>query len=250
MTRKIILNPKYQHLQDFVVHIPETFLSGGECIYDARNKIKVFQFNGLKLNVKRYCIPIIFNRLAYLYLRRPKAVRAYEYALKLNALHINTPDPVAYIIEKEHGLLSYSYFISLQVPYSHRFYEFGHATMTPENISLLETFGHFTARLHQSEVYHQDYSPGNILFDLQDGKPEFCIVDINRMNFGPVSFRKGCANFARLWGPKEMFGYIARGYASERGYDEKETLREILQSRRQYWQKAIRKHPAEFPLEL
>lgn len=250
MNRKIILNPRYQHLEDFVTHIPETFLSGGECIYDARNKIKVFSYKGQLLNVKRYCIPIFFNRLAYLYLRQPKAVRAYNYALKLNTLHINTPDPVAYIIEKERGLLGYSYFISLQVPHSRRFYEFGTASLTPANRLILEAFGHFTAQLHEAGVYHQDYSPGNILFDCPAGGPEFCIVDINRMKFGPVSFRKGCANFARLWGPKNMFGIIARGYASVRGYNEEETLKEIWKARRIYWQKAIRKHPAEFPLEL
>lgn len=250
MTRKIIINPRYAHLKDFVEHIPERFLSEGECIYDARNKIKVFAEGDIKLNVKRYCIPIIFNRLAYMYLRKPKAVRAYSYALKLRTLHIDTPEPIAYILEKEQGLLGYSYFISLQVPYSRRFYEFGEASMTAENQRILEAFGRFTACLHQSEVYHQDYSPGNILFDVLQGKPEFCIVDINRMKFGPVSFRKGCANFARLWGPKEMFRHIAREYASQREFDEDRTLREILKIRRRYWKKAIRKHPAEFPLEL
>ena len=54
MTRKIIINPRYAHLKDFVEHIPERFLSEGECIYDARNKIKVFAEGDIKLNVKRY----------------------------------------------------------------------------------------------------------------------------------------------------------------------------------------------------
>lgn len=250
MSKITVINPSYSNLTNFISRLPEIFLSEGEYLHDGRNKIKIFDVDGLKINVKRYRIPLIFNRFIYIHLRPTKAQRAYEYALKLQEKGINTPAPIAYIIEKSYGLLSFSFFISVQVPYSRRFYEFGNATLTPENRTILKEFGQYTAKLHEHEIYHQDYSPGNILFDLVDGKPEFCLVDINRMIFGPVSLKKGCTNFARLWGNPEMFLILGSAYAQSRRFDENLTCKEILKARRKYWQKAIRKRPAEFPLEF
>jgi len=250
MNKQMIINPRYQHLQPFLSQLPEIFLSEGEYIHDGRNKIKVFDMAGLKVNVKQYRIPLLFNRFTYLYLRQPKAERAYRYALRLQEKGIHTPTPIAYIIERNKALLGYSYFISLQVNYPRRFYEFGNAPMDEPNRMIIEEFGRYTAFLHQQEIYHQDYSPGNILFDLQKGKPEFCLVDINRMYFGPVSLKKGCANFARLWGSPEMFRILATAYAKARGWEVNTVCTEVLKARRRHWEKAIRKRPAEFPLKF
>ena len=250
MSRSIVINPEFQQLENFITHLPEIFLGQGEYLHDGRNKIKIFDIQGLRINVKRYRIPLIFNRFIYMYLRQPKAVRAYNYALRLQDKGINTPTPIAYILEKQGCLLGFSYFISIQVPYSRRFYEFGKAPVDTDNIRIFENFGQYTARLHEKEIYHQDYSPGNILFDIREGKTEFCLVDINRMEFGPVSLKKGCANFARLWGPPEMFRIIAREYARNRGFEETETCHEVLKAREKYWRKVARKRPPEFPLEF
>lgn len=250
MNRQIVIHPDYSALRDFITRLPDVFLHEGEYLHDGRNKIKIFDVSGLKVNVKRYRIPIFFNRIVYLYLRKTKAERAYEYALRLQEMAIRTPAPIAYIIEKKGMLLGYSYFISIQEDYSRRFYEFGDAELTEEHAMIWKEFGRYTARLHQQNVCHQDYSPGNILFDLKNGKPEFCIVDINRMYFGTVSFKKGCANFARLWGNPEMFRIIATAYAEERGWDENKTCREVLKARKEHWRKMARKREIEFPLEF
>lgn len=250
MSKQIIIHPQYQHLEEFISQLPKIFLSTGTYIHDGRNKIKTWEVNGLKINAKRYRIPLFINRFIYYYFRKTKAERAYDYALKLQEKGINTPTPIAYIVEKQHGLLGYSYFISLQVDYSRRFYEFGTNPLTEENKKTLQEFGRYTAHLHQQEIYHQDYSPGNILFDIKNGHPEFCIVDINRMSFGPVSFQKGCANFARLWGSPEMFRIMAIAYAQSRGWNVEAVCQEVLKARQRYWQKAIRKRPAKFPLEF
>ena len=173
MNRQIVIHPDYSGLRDFITRLPDIFLHEGEYLHDGRNKIKIFDVCGLKVNVKRYRIPIFFNRFIYLYLRKTKAERAYEYALRLQKMGIHTPVPIAYIIEKKGMLLGYSYFISIQEDYSRRFYEFGNAELTEEHAMIWKEFGRYTARLHQQNVCHQDYSPGNILFDLKNGKPEF-----------------------------------------------------------------------------
>ena len=63
----------------------------GKTIYKARNEIKVFEVDGVELNVKRYRVPLLINRVIYRFFRQPKAVRAYEYALRLVAKGFETP---------------------------------------------------------------------------------------------------------------------------------------------------------------
>ena len=63
----------------------------------------------MELNVKRYRVPHLINRVIYRFFRQPKAVRAYEYALRLVAKGFETPAPIAYILFRKKGFLEYSY---------------------------------------------------------------------------------------------------------------------------------------------
>ena len=84
------------------------------------------------------------------------------------------------------------------------------------------------------------------------GTYHFSLVDTNRMYFGVVDIDKGCANFARLWGPKRLFCLLARTYAGERHMDAAECERLILLHRKRFWTKYMRKHKddIDFKLEL
>lgn len=104
-------------------------------------------------------------------------------------------------------MIKYSYFISLQSSYRRNFYEFGNADVN-DCRDVVIAFARYTARLHESDIMHRDYSPGNILFDKIDGEYHFMLVDINRMSFGKISIDMGCANFARLWGQKAFLNYL------------------------------------------
>ena len=42
------------------------------------------------------------------------------------------------------------------------------------------------------------------------------------MHFGEVDIKKGCANFARLWGQTPFFILLGKEYARSRGMDEEE----------------------------
>ena len=95
-----------------------------------------------------------------------------------------------------------------------------------------------------------DYSPGNILWDKDDKGYHFAVVDINRMRFGKVNIKDGCAALRRLWGPKRFIELIARRYADARGYDENEAVRLTMQARAAFWTRYQRRHPVDFDLEL
>ena len=137
----IVIHPQYEYLTDFIHRLPAFFEKEGTTIYDGRNRIKVFQVDGLLLNVKRFRKPILINRLIYSLLRAPKAKRSYEYALRLREKGIDTPEPIAYILCEEKGLLSWSYFISFQMPETyHTLYEAGQGPIE-ENSELFRALG-------------------------------------------------------------------------------------------------------------
>lgn len=246
---KFYINPKYARLRLALAKIPSIFDTQGQEIYHSRNVIKVFHVDGIALNVKSYGHPNWINKFVYSSgLRKPKGLRAYQYPSVLRKKGIGTPEEVAYIEYRHWHILKRSFFISVQSPYPHTFYEAGNFE-AHQHDDLAEAFAKFTARMHEQGVMHRDYSPGNILWDQQGGEYHFLIVDINRLYFGPVSLRKGCRNFARLWGPKSFFITIVRTYARCRHFDEELALRVALCERKRFWKRISRKHPVKFKLE-
>ena len=148
-------------LRRFVHSLPETFEQGGRVIYRQRNEIRVFDLpDGRQINVKRYRVPPLPLRFVYTFFRAPKAQRAYDYALRLRQAGIETPTPLACLIERQGGLLRRSYFVSEQVPHDRNFYEFGRGGIDGRE-DILRAFARFTARVHEAGFLHADYSPGN-----------------------------------------------------------------------------------------
>lgn len=252
MKTTITVNPKYESLRAFLERIPTVFEHEGREIYNDRNIIKVLDApNGTALNVKRYCVPKGPNRLVYsLGIRKPKGLRAFRYPQRLLAASIDTPEPVAYIEERRGGLLGYSFFISLQCSYEHTLKDVGNAEPGTYE-ALAEALGRFTASMHDKQLMHRDYSPGNVLYHVDaDGHYHFSLVDINRMHFGSVDQRHGCLNFIRLWGPKRFFELLVRAYAEARGFDSDACVAFALERRRQFWTRYGKKHRVMFNLEL
>lgn len=245
---KIVINPEFSYLKYFIQQVPSRFLLEGRTIYKARNEIKVMETHGLQLNVKQYRSPFFFNRIIYSFFRPSKASRAYGYALQILEKGFETPLPVAYIQTRQAGLIDVCYLITLQSSCSRNFYEFGQGDWQDRK-DILEAFAVYTARLHEAGICHRDYSPGNILFDKKDGGIVFSLVDINRMDFGPVDMEKGCANFARLWGKEDLFLFLAYAYAKARNFGSEECVRLILQYREKFWNRYLSKHPAPFPMD-
>ena len=244
---KMIVNPEYKQYTAMIESIPKLFDTSGRTIYKNRNEIKVFDMSGIAINVKRYKAPFFINRIIYTFFRKTKAQRAYSYALRLLAKGFDTPSPIAYILYKKKGLICHSYFISMQSSCQRDMYEFGKGLLSGRE-SIISSLARYTSMLHDSGVYHNDYSPGNILFQQTGEDVKFTLVDINRMRFHPVSIQKGCANFARLWGGDDMFRLLAREYAVARHSDIADCTRWVFLYRKRFWKKYTRKH--EMPFEL
>lgn len=250
--RNIRVNPKYEHLREFISLLPERMDEEGTYIYGGRrNLIKLFVApDGTRLNVKRYKIPAFPSNIVYSTgIRKPKGERAYTYPALLLEKGIETPEAVAYIEDRTAGLLRQSWFISIQCPYSHLLYEMGHAK-EEEYAPLAMALAAYAAHMHNQQVLHLDFSPGNVLWEKTDGKYLFSIVDINRMRFGEVSMEAGCRSFARLWGPKHFLQLLVREYARLRHFDAGAAEQCLMEERKRFWAHYQKKREMEFELEL
>lgn len=215
---KIKISPDFQHLISFITALPCTFQSQGTVLYKVRNEVRLIETEGIKLVVKKFKVPHFINRITYTFFRKSKARRSYEYSAMLAEKGFGAAVPVAYMEEMKGGLLNSSYYISLFCAYSRDFNEF-RVTPIDGREKILRDFARFTARLHVAGIRHLDYGGGNILFEEAEDETKFCLIDINRMSFGPVDIQKGCENFKLLYLVEEAFRFVAKEYAVARGFD-------------------------------
>lgn len=237
---KLVLNPSYRRLEKFMENLPLSFSTLGECIYKARNELRKFSYEGQSYVVKSYKVPLFVNRVAYTFFRPGKAKRAYEYALRLRAMGIETPTPVAYIEIKRGGLLWHSFFVSENCPYSRMMREFDSGGVAGRE-DILKAFAAFTADVHEKGVLHLDYSAGNILFDKQGDQIRFSILDLNRMRFVHMTPKMCLANFNRFCHDEAIVRYVVAEYARLRGWDETASVEEALVAYREFWTRIERK---------
>jgi tRNA A-37 threonylcarbamoyl transferase component Bud32 len=223
---KVVINPKYKFLDSFIRNIPTVFEKEGELIYEARNKLKSYDIQGVKIIVKSYKKPHFINRIAYTIIRPSKAKRAYEYAFKLLDKGIQTPEPIAYIEINKNGLLETSYYISIfEKDYNYiRSYMSNHA----KDDNLLLELAKFICLLHEKGILFLDMSPGNILYKKNNDLYDFCLVDINRMKFmKSIPLSRRYKSFKRLSNNTEILTIVAKEYAVCAKLDEKEALLKI-----------------------
>lgn len=257
MKQKKTISQKYASLKPWLDDIDRHFEQEGEVVYTGRNLIKEFKDvrgNGVghDVNVKRYHSPRGINALIYsLGIRSPKGVRAYEYARILTGKGIGTAEPIAYIENRDcWGVIKESYLVTQHVPFNMEMYDIGNA---PEGTyeDLAQSLAAFTADLHDKEIMHKDYTPGNILVSKTSGGGySFTLVDINRMYFGKVTMEMACKNLCRLWGPKRFMQILIEEYASRRGFDKDAAASLLMKNRAQFWTRYQRKHKVKFNLEL
>jgi len=223
MSRKIIINPQYEELSEFIYSLPDTFCKTGEVIRNIRNEIRVIKTGNYKLVVKSYKVPNIINKIAYGGLRKSKAERAYEYAMLLLSKGIGSPVPVAYVTEKKNGLFSKSYFVSLFSECPYNYYNLLEMEFKRKS-EILESIAKTTAKMHENNFFHQDYTGGNILFDEKTSVIPVELIDLNRMSFRKIDITTGCKNFSKLCATEEMLEIMAKMYANARGYNEEQCV--------------------------
>lgn len=240
-TMHIHMAPAYASLRPEIETLEKAF-EQGRILQEGRNSVRVCLVGGQEVNVKCYKQPAFWQRIVYRLLRKPKGLRSFLYPTRLKWAKINSPQPIAYREDRQGGLITTSWLVTEQCLYRRNFREMGAAELTDEVKDILRAFVRFTARMHGAGFLHLDYSPGNILFDREEGKWAFSVVDTNRMRFGSVSVRRGCENFARLWGQPDMFRFIAEEYAAVRHANSERCIGWTMEARKRFWTRFNRRH--------
>ena len=217
-TREIFTVPHTGLPADFIANLPETFSNTGKIIHNARNQIRVFDVGGQQINVKKFCIPPIVNRVLYSWgCRIPKAKKTFLNAQEIVRRGFQTPKPYGYILERNGWLLNFSYFISEQIPGKKPIRDSG------PDPDLIRALAAYTAALHQKGMMHKDYTPGNILYSVENGKYDFWMVDINRFRLQqkPIALWLVIQNLRQPFYKQEDIKNFVLEYAKLRGLSPK-----------------------------
>ena len=214
---KIIINNSFDSFHDFILNIQSHFNNNTQTIHKARNELKIIHYKDLETVVKSFKTPNLLRRIIYTYFRDSKAKKSYDNSVKLQSF---TPKPIGYIEFFQNGLISESYFISEKFEYDFTIREPLLDNTFKDREEIFKEFARFTFRLHQNNILHQDYSPGNILIKKENTGYIFKVVDINRMEFRDLSLKERLKNFNKLWANDEQITIIAKEYATLCAEDE------------------------------
>lgn len=211
-TKKIHFNYKLNEafLDDSITHFETKGTPFGN---QDRNSLKLFNLGKETLNVKSFRVPNLINQIAYKFFRKSKAQRSFEYANKLDALGIGTPQPVAYYEYKTLFLFKKSYYISAQLDCDLTYRALTKDLNYPNHEAILRAFTRFTYQLHQKNVKFLDHSPGNTLIKKSASGYDFYLVDLNRMEFKTMNLNERIKNFAKLTTHKSMIKTMSDEYA-------------------------------------
>jgi len=210
---KSVFQDKYKSYKNDIDELIASYNSKGEQLKDARNKLKIFELEDFKVNIKSFKIPNIFNQIVYRFFRKGKAQRSFEYANKLLAIGIGTPNPIAYYESKTAFLFKKSYYVSEQLDYDLTYHELINDLDYSDHNNILRSFSRFTFNLHEKCINFLDHSPGNTLIKKVGNEYKFYLVDLNRMEFRPLSFVERIKNFDRLSKHKSMVEVMSDEYA-------------------------------------
>jgi len=192
-----------------------------------RNKIKLFNLNGITVNVKAFKIPNLINKIIYKYFRKSKAKRSFEHAIRLQELGIGTPKPIAYYEYFSLIGLQESYYICEHLNCDLTFRELVTNPDYPDHENILKKFTKFTWQMHEKGIYFKDHSPGNTLIVKNNENYNFNLVDLNRMSFMALDLDARMKNFSRLTPKKEMIKIMSDEYAKLSGYSFEEVFEKM-----------------------
>lgn len=213
MRNRVVIHPDYTALCSSIAELPNNFVTIRKTIFSGRNHVKEVNFNGYRLAVKSYKKITIANRFIYATLRKSKAQRAYENALKLIDLDVATPLPIAYVDCFEGLFLSQSYFVSLYV--EHKPLEEILLNAKDEKSDILAAFAQFTRLMHEKGIMHKDFHLNNVLLKTDSNQLEFCIIDINRMTFKKMNKYQAMRSLKKIHLPLEEHAAFIAEYAHQ-----------------------------------
>ncbi|MCF6310137.1 MAG: hypothetical protein L3J19_06670 [Sulfurimonas sp.] len=213
-----LLDKSYSSL---LKNIRTYFDNSNSSIHKARNEIKIINFKDEKLVVKSFKVPNIINKIVYTFFKQSKTEKSYANSIKIIDF---VPKPIGFIEFKKNGLINDSYFVSENFDYSFTIREPLLDKNFTDKENIFKSFAKFTFELHKNNIFHLDYSPGNILIKKEEDGYIFKIVDINRMQFHNLGLEDRLRNFSKLWAKDDDLSTIIQEYSKLINSDEKKCI--------------------------
>ena len=235
---KIILNPKFQHLSNFLEHLEEHFPEG-QLVQDSFNEIRLLQADGLTLSVKRYGHS--FKRRLKFY-KTAKGKRAFISQRYLRERGYDSPEPVAFVRYRKNMVTQSTYLVTVRSQPRHDLTQLA-SFSEDEQQEIIHALAAYTVRLHEDGFIHHNFKAKHVLFDKnENGSWSFALIDVNRVHRHHHSVRteRGLKNFERLILPEGLLEQLVREYARLRHYDEDQAWN-YVQVAHQAYQDKVRK---------
>ncbi|RZJ60312.1 MAG: Kdo domain containing protein [Flavobacterium sp.] len=232
-----VIHPKFEAKSVEITNIIENFDTLGTLFIDGkRNKIKLFDLDGLTVNVKSFRVPNFINKVVYKFFRKSKAQRSYEFANILLEKGIGTPQPIAFYENRAAFSLKDSYYMSEQLEADLTFRQLIEIPDYPDHENILRQFTRFSYELHEKGVEFLDHTPGNtLIIKTGEGHYSFYLVDLNRMRFhDSMSFKQRIVNMAKLTPETRLIEVMCDEYAKLYGKPYDEVLK-LMKTHTQYF---------------
>lgn len=220
---KYLIHNKFKDIQGSIIFFIDNFLVEGKILVNGqRNAIKLFEVDGVKLNVKSFKKPNFINKIVYRYFRKSKARRSFEFASKLMEMQIGTPQPVAFFENYDFIGLKESYYACEHLENVFEFREIVQNEAFENRDFIIRKFTQFTFEMHEKGIEFLDHSPGNTLIRKNtDGSYSFFLVDLNRMKFHEtLNFQTRMKNLSKITHKKDMIAVMSNEYAKLSNGDE------------------------------
>lgn len=195
MKDSIRIAPGFEHLRAEFERIPAGDYPVEHVFCNKRNVVEASVTGDVPSVIKRFRTPGAINAMVYGRLRPSKADRSFDNALRLRALGIATPEPMAVITRPDGVRFARSWYVCRRLDASSMKTHLPNEKL-PFLMELLqgdEVLAEFldtTARFFAEGVYPIDFNRGNfLLLHGDDGRYLFPMVDLNRMHFGRVTPR-------------------------------------------------------------
>jgi hypothetical protein len=220
---KIYIDREYGYMMDFVREIPQHEYQVQKVFRNNRNIVELTQCQDTPLVVKKFKRPTLANCVIYTFLRRTKPQRAFDNALMLRSMGIDTATPVAYIEQKRHGFFHTGWFIAKFLPYDTLDKVYDSLPDEASRKQLISAFLQFTVDMANKGIINKDYNSTNILTHKErDGQWHFALVDINRIRLGRPKLHDEAHALEQLGASPELLVKYLPQYAQSRKLDQDE----------------------------
>lgn len=235
---KVVVNPKYADLTDFLNHLLDGGYTSGEVYRNKRNIVEETTVGGHRIVIKIFKKPTEANRIIYTFFRPTKAKRSYDYSMRLLEMGFEVPEPVGYIERSKCGIFHTGCFVSIYTDYRPVADFNGTEITTAEELQrrndFVREFSSFAAGLHERKIVHGDFNKENVLYKITEGKWRFSMIDLNRMSFGNLSRKKAAKDLGNLGFDLTLMADVIKRYSQIKKLDAVSTCVEALGNSKRY----------------